>query len=100
MSSHNMSHWNYRVYSVPCYMEGVEESENEYFLSIRSTYYKEDGSVAFFSNEPSAPGGETFEDLKMNLSLFEKSLSAPIIFLDREGNIIREQETREKTILS
>ncbi len=97
MSNKNLSHWNYRVYSVPCYMEGVEESENEYFLSIRSTFHKEDGSVAFFSNEPSAPGGETFEDLKVNLALFEKALSAPIIYLDREGNII-EQETREETL--
>jgi hypothetical protein len=96
MANEKVSHWNYRVYSVPCY-EDDEFLENEYFLSIRSTYHKKDGSVAFFSNEASAPGGETFDDLKMNLALFEKALSSPIIYLDREGNIVERNE-KEKPL--
>lgn len=59
--------WNYRVI------------ESEGMFNIHEVYYNDKGKITAISEDPIAPAGETFEELKRALKYYQQAVKRPIL---------------------
>jgi len=78
LSGEKKMSWNYRVVYVP---EDKDDIFGENSFSIREVFYAEDGSIEFWSEEPSAPNGTDFEELCNDFDLMAEAFERPILIL-------------------
>ena len=78
--------WNYRIQR-RFWRNDVTEEDIEHFVLVE-VYYNKDGSVAFWTEEPVAIGGDTVGDMKEGFHLMMKAFDRPV--LDEKGNEIVE----------
>jgi hypothetical protein len=71
------AHWNYRVFH-RCYL--IADTPVEQY-TVREAYYDDDGKVTGWSAEPSAPMGDTMEELEEDLAHMRVALDRAVIEL-------------------
>jgi hypothetical protein len=77
-------YWNYRVckkvssYKVDLSNDVYEEDQ----FGICEVYYKDEGEIAFTSENFIEPYGETLEELKANFDCMKKAFEHPVLDLD------------------
>jgi hypothetical protein len=59
--------WNYRL------------MRRNGFLSIHEVYYKDDGKVRTWTEDPMEPGGDTVEEVQQDLKWMARALTKPIL---------------------
>ena len=79
-----MSHWNYRV------IRKHHTETHSVTYHVHEVYYREDGSIESWTQEPVAPLGETAEELREDIRYFLRAFRCPIL---------EEKETDEGTTL-
>ena len=79
-----MSHWNYRV------IRKHHTETHSVTYHVHEVYYREDGSIESWTQEPVAPLGETAEELREDIRYFLRAFRCPIL---------EEKETDEETTL-
>jgi tRNA C32,U32 (ribose-2'-O)-methylase TrmJ len=67
-----MKKWNYRV------MRHTDAVGRTHY-AIHEAYYNDVGEVTAWTNEPSAPFGETIEELREELERMLRALDYPVI---------------------
>ena len=88
--------WNYRV----CYTRfknfdpELHDPEDEFTWGIYEVYYVDGDTtkIRFHSTEPTAPFGNTREQLCLDFDLMKKAFDLPPIFLD-EVKFVKEEDT-------
>lgn len=70
--------WNYRVIkSVHSWSDYTEET-----YAIHEVYYRADGSIRGWTDEPARPTADTLEDLKSVLEMFKVAFDKPVLNKD------------------
>lgn len=77
MTSANYTGWNHRVMRRVFTPAGYDEA-TEWF-TIHEVYYNFDGSVATFTKEGIRPHGESLEELKESIQMFQRALDQPVL---------------------
>lgn len=67
--------WNYRIF------RGTDESGQRYY-EFREAYYDEPPKISGWTSNPSAPVGETFDELVNDLAWMLAGLTKPILDVD------------------
>lgn len=75
--------WNYRV------IVSTENDEQSFF--IHEVYYKEDGSIDMWSEDPTIPFGNSPEELIQDLNMRKRALSRPFLQLKNDRLIPYEE---------
>ena len=73
-----MSHWNYRV------IRNRHTETDSVTYQVHEVYYREDGGIEGWTQEPVAPLGETAEELREDIRYFLHAFRCPI--LEVRGN--------------
>ncbi len=68
----HISHWNYRVVK-------KQHADGSIQFSIREVYYGRGLRVEAWTEEESAPSGETLRELKADIRYMTQALSAPVL---------------------
>ena len=68
-----MSHWNYRV------IRNHHTETNSVTYHVHEVYYREDGSIGGWTQEPVSPVGETVEELREDIRSFLHAFRCPIL---------------------
>jgi hypothetical protein len=63
--------WNYRVWQ--------DVIDGETVMSIKETYYTEDGGIWACTENTSYPSGETFEELNKDMANYSSALLKPVL---------------------
>lgn len=82
--------FNYRVIrrDYPC---GPNNEETANVYQIHEVYYRADGSIEGWSQEPIAPYGECVSELKADLSYLITALHKPVL-IESNGTLVEERK--------
>ena len=72
-----MRKWNYRVMR-------HTDAFGRVFLGIHESYYNDEGEVTAWTDDLSAPAGETIEELRGDLEKMIRALEYPVIDVPHE----------------
>jgi imidazoleglycerol phosphate synthase glutamine amidotransferase subunit HisH len=73
--------WNYVVVRKQS-KELEEDDPRQYSYYIHEAYYNTDGSLKFMTESEVEPWGDTFEDLKENMSMMTEAFDRPVVDWD------------------
>ena len=68
-----MAHWNYRV------IRNHHTETDSVTYHVHEVYYREDGSIESWTQEPVSPMGETVEELREDIRYFLHAFRCPIL---------------------
>ena len=68
-----MSHWNYRV------IRNRHTETDSVTYQVHEVYYREDGGIEGWTQDPVAPLGETAEELREDIRYFLHAFRCPIL---------------------
>jgi hypothetical protein len=68
--------WNYRIIK-----NNTDENPDCHCFVIYEVYYDVDGSITAITEDPSAPFGDTFKELKRDLAHMKKAFREPVLLL-------------------
>ncbi len=56
---------------------------NGEFFHIHKVYYKDNGEIDGWTENPVSPAGETLEELKADMEMFKAALNKPVLKLTK-----------------
>lgn len=67
--------WNHRVIR----RSNAPSTDPEWSYQVHEVYYKEDGSIEAWTENPVAPVGEDLSELRSDISHFSEALDQPVL---------------------
>ena len=74
--------WNHRVVKRTYTSEDGKPVYREVMYGVHEAYYDEKGKVFMITDNPTAPSGDSMEELKESLEYMTKALEHPILDYD------------------